>query len=385
MDALQKLEDINLEGKRVIVRLDLDVSLDEGTLDDSLRMQKALQTLTKLHEMSARVIVISHIGRESSNSLQPIADYLAHFLPVRFVPQHIYDAADSDGDIGEIAPGEVVLLENMRRYLGEVQDDDELARHLAGLAEIYINDSFATSHRSHASTVGIPRHIPGYLGFTFTKEIENLSKAFSPEHPFFFCLGGAKFETKLPLIQKFLAKADKLLIGGALINNLLKEKGYNIGKSLVSKGDFSLQNVVESDKVIFPVDLVVNTTNGREVKAPDALSDDDVIVDIGPETMKSIEGFVKDASFIVWNGPLGLYEKGFTDATESLAKIVAESSAESVVGGGDTITAITSLGLNEHFRFLSTGGGSALTYLADETLPAIDAVCFSQKKFHVIG
>jgi phosphoglycerate kinase len=270
--------------------------------------------------------------------------------------------------------GDCVLLENLRFDDGEKKNDPKFAQALASLGDIYVNDAFSVCHRSHASVVGVPKLMPSYAGFQLEKEVANLSKAFSPSHPFLFILGGAKFETKLPLIEKFIEIADHVFVGGALATDFFKIKGYEIGTSLVSEGDFGLEKYVNNPKLLIPID--VKTKDG-EIKMADALSKTDAIMDCGPGTIDSLSDKVKNAKLILWNGPLGVYEQGYKDSTLSLARLIANNhdrGVESLVGGGDTIAAIAENNDEGRFSFVSTGGGAMLDFLAKGTLPGIEVL-----------
>jgi 3-phosphoglycerate kinase len=269
---------------------------------------------------------------------------------------------------------DVVLVENLRTNVGEKANDETFAKELASLADFYVNEAFSVCHREHASIVGVPKFLPSYAGLQLEKEIYELSKVFKPAHPFVFILGGAKFETKLPLINKFIDKADFLCIGGALSNDLLKAQGKNVGVSKVSKTEIDLSAVISSKKLMGIVDVVVQNGENIETKDVDDVSDEDSIMDAGVETIKLWEEKIRDGAFILWNGPLGNFELGFDKGTLALASAVASSDAESIVGGGDTLSAIKKLNLESAFSFISTGGGATLDFLANETLPGIQAL-----------
>jgi 3-phosphoglycerate kinase len=269
---------------------------------------------------------------------------------------------------------DVVLVENLRTNPDEKANDEGFAKELASLANFYVNEAFSVCHRNHASIVSVPKFLPSYAGLQLEKEIYELSKAFKPEHPFVFILGGAKFETKLPLINKFIDKADFLCIGGALSSDVLKAQGKNVGKSLVSKKEIDLRAVIASKKLMEVADVVVENNGNIETKKIEDISDEDKIMDVGVETIKMWEEKIRDGAFVLWNGPLGNFELGFDKGTLSLASAIASSDAESIVGGGDTLSAIKKLNLESAFSFISTGGGATLDFLANETLPGIQAL-----------
>jgi phosphoglycerate kinase len=278
---------------------------------------------------------------------------------------------------------DVLLFENLRINEGEKNPpaggDDGFAKKLSQMADIYVNDAFSVSHRAHASIVGVPKFLPSYGGPLLRKEIENLSKAFNPERPFVFILGGAKFDTKLPIIKKYIQKADNIFVGGALANNFFRAMGVQTGTSLVAEGDFGEKEMLESKSLKNPVDVTVKGSgNDLHFKNLEEISKDDYIGDVGPKTIELLKEITKDAKTIVWNGPLGNFEAGFNDKTEQLAEIIAELShsngCTTIIGGGDTISSIQKLGILDKFSFVSTGGGAMLDFLVEETLVGIEAL-----------
>lgn len=321
----------NLKDKRVLVRVDWSVPMHEGKIIDDYAIKASLPTLEFLVQAGAEVTIMTHLESKSDN-----IETLKPYLP----------------------PG-VKILPNLRENAGEEADSPEFAKELSAHGEIYVNDAFSVSHRKHASLVGVPKLMPSYAGFQFEEEVKALSKAFYPKHPFLFILGGAKFDTKLPLLKKFVGIADHIFVGGALANNFYREMGKDIGSSLVSDGDFGLGELLKSNKIILPEDTI-------EV--------DGKILDAGPISLEGLKVKISQAKLILWNGPLGNYELGYKVATQTLARMIAESGKESVVGGGDTLSAIQELGLTEKFTFVSTGGGAMLEFLATGTLPGILAL-----------
>lgn len=366
----------NLKGKRILLRLDLNVPIEDGKVTDAYRMERIIETIDFLRDKEAIIIIISHCEGKDSSTLVPMRDYLNGYFPVEFSKD--YFTPEAVDMVLKLQNKGVLMFENLRINPGEKENDPEFAKKLAQMADIYVNDAFGVSHRKHASIVGVPQFLPHYGGFLLRKEIENLSKVFNPEHPFVFILGGAKFDTKMPLINKYLKSADKVFIGGALANNIFKEKGFEVGASLVSEGDFGIKEMLDNPKLITFDDVTVSKPdNNIEFKKPEDVLKDECIVDAGPKTIERLKEIISDAKTIVWNGPLGNYEKGFGDKTEQLAEIIAEATekgARSVVGGGDTLAAIKKLGLEEKFSFISTGGGAMLDYLVNETLPGIEAL-----------
>lgn len=373
---MKTIRDIGfLEGVVALVRVDFNVPLKGGAVAEGFRVRMALPTIEFLRAKGAKVVLISHIESNadgSSPSLEPVARYMASELglPVEFVAKYKEAAAK----IAALSNGGCILLENLRFFEGEKANDPAFARELASLADLYVNDAFSVSHREHASVVGVPKLLPSYAGFQLEKEIEHLSHAFKPAHPFLFVLGGAKFETKLSLLAKFIDSADSVYVGGALANDFFKAKGYMTGASLLSKGNIDLSAYIASPKLMLPLDVVLEN---HSVKAPGALASQDKMLDAGPATIAALAEQAAKAKFILWNGPLGLYEGGYTDATLAFARSAAAATrpgVETIVGGGDTLAAISKLGNEDKFSFISTGGGAMLDFLAKGSLPGIDAL-----------
>lgn len=371
---MKTLHDIpRLQGVRVLLRADFNVPIKDGIVVEDFRIRAALPTIDFLRKGGAKIVLISHLESidGGNGSLRPVVDRLVSLgVPATFVE----NISDARTHIENLRDGECLLLENLRSFAGEKENDQTFAQELASLGEVYVNEAFSASHREHASTVGVPAYIPGYAGIQLEKEIGHLSKAFDPAHPFMFILGGAKFETKLPLLQKFMDTADSVFIGGALATDFFRAKGYEIGTSLISKGDIGLSSYIDSPKLLIPVDVVVSS---GATKSADGLSPEDKILDAGPKTIEMLRDQILTAKFILWNGPLGLYEDGYRGPTLELAKLIGEATsrgAETIVGGGDTLAAIATLGIEDKFTFISTGGGAMLDFLAKGTLPAIEAL-----------
>ncbi len=330
-----------LNGKRVLVRVDWNVPIQDGKVVDDFRIQQSLETLKYIQSLGAKLIVVSHLEPETE-SLLPVFEHAKTLLPLTW---------NDDGDS--------TLLENLRQSPGEKANDAGFAASLASLADIYVNEAFSASHREHASIVGVPKLLPSFVGIHFMKEVTNLSRFFHPEHPFLFILGGAKFDTKLPLLEKFTKLADDVFVGGALAHNFFKLEGMDLKSSLVSLGEFNLKPLLETKKITLPEDPIWN---------------DERIIDAGPMTLATLQEKISKASLILWNGPLGLYEKGFKTGTLELCKMIAESGKVSVIGGADTLAATKELGNQDKFTFVSSAGGAMLDYLAHETLPGIEAL-----------
>jgi len=297
----------DLKGKKVLVRVDWNVPIEDGKVLDDFRIKKSLPTLEYLKDAGAQVLLATHLEEGSTKNLE----------------NHV--------------PEGMELLENLRADSGEEANSEEFAKELAGKAEIYVNEAFSASHRAHASIVGVPKLLPSFAGLQLVKEVENLSKAFNSSHPFLFILGGAKPETKIPLVEKFLDIADSIFVGGLSAKPLSE---IPLGKN---------------PKILYP-------------------HGDLTALDVDDETIRQLSGKIKNAEFILWNGPLGYYEKNYKKGTLELAKMIASASGESIVGGGDTLAAIEELGILEKLSFVSTGGGAMLDFLANGTLPGIEAL-----------
>lgn len=375
---MKTIKDIgSLKGVKVLLRADFNVSIKNGAVVDDYRIRMTLPTIDLLIESGAIIILVSHLESNdgTNGTLEPVAKHLVKLgRPVTFVKNWKKAREIIDN---EMKNGECILLENLREFAGEKANDPKFSKEMASLADIYINDAFSVSHRAHASVVGVAELLPCYAGLQLEKEVAHLSKAFNPTHPFLFILGGAKFETKLPLLQKFVDIADIVFVGGALATDVFKAKGYEIGQSLVSKTDIDLSGFVNNSKLLLPLDI---TNQNHEVRMANEMRSDDQAMDCGPKTIEILKQKIAEAKFILWNGPLGVYEKGFQDTTLALAKLIADrtvggmSDVQSIVGGGDTLAAIAKNGDEEKFTFVSTGGGAMLEFLAKGTLPGIDAL-----------
>lgn len=315
MRSIEQIE--NIKGKTVLLRVDFNVPIKNGEVGDDFRIIKALPTINFLLKKGAKVILITHLGKNGSASLGPVI-------------QRFWELAKFPKD-------KIEFFENVRKFPGEEKNDSIFAKKLASLGDIYVNDAFPVSHRVHASIVGITKYLPSYAGFQLEEEVKNLSRAFkNPKHPFLFILGGAKFFTKMPLIKKYLKLADQVFIGGALAVKALQ------------------MPVARNSKIIFPVG-------------------DPAALDANAETLEILKKEIEKAHFILWNGPLGNYENGFTKGTIELAKIISKSKAFSIIGGGDTVAVAKKVGLKK-FSFVSTAGGAMLDFLANGTLPGIKAL-----------
>jgi phosphoglycerate kinase len=362
----------NLEGLRVLLRLDLNVPILNGKIENDFRIKKSIPTINFLKDKGAKIVIVGHLWGDETKTFEPVYNYLLKEMSLTFFRGPIDDKAIEVSN--NLKNGEVLLIENLRINEGEIQNDPVFTKKLSELGDIYVNDAFASSHREHASIVGVPKHLPSYAGILFEDEINNLSEALNPPKPFLFILGGAKFETKIPLIIKYLDKADYVYAAGALANDFFKVKGYETGISKVSGQDYGLKDYLDRENLFLPKDITVRNKQGTFVKKPEDVSKEDQILDIGIESMAQIKDLISKSKFILWNGPLGDYEKGFRDGTIDLAKAIIQSQARSVVGGGDTFAVISKLNLESEFSFISTAGGALLEFLYSGTLPGIEAL-----------
>ena len=375
MKCIDELPAEALKGKHVLVRSDFNMPLDPlGEVAEPFRLKRGWETIQFLSERGACVIIISHIGRNPEETNAPVARALAKLAPAVYISDLVGPAARQARDA--MRPGDILLLENLRRDPREVANDEGFARELASLGDLYVDDAFAAAHRAHASIVGAPKFIPSYAGLLMRDEVNQLSDALKPQSPSFAILGGAKFETKAPLIKTLLAAYDHVFIGGALANDVFKAKGLSVGRSLVSE-ELPGPDVLEHPHFVAPVDVTAERSDKQaSVKRPEEVGEDDKIVDIGPDSVGLIAPYIRDAKFILWNGPTGLYEDGYTHWTHAIAELIAHSEAKKVIGGGDTIAALEDSGIDKgKLGFLSTGGGAMLEFLMNKgTLPGIDAL-----------
>jgi phosphoglycerate kinase len=341
--------------------VDFNVPIKNGKIEDDFRIKKAIPSIKFLIKNGAKVILITHLGKDGRENLEPIIKYFFK--------------------ISKCAKSQVIFFENIRKFDGEMKNSPSFAKKLSTLGDIYVNEAFSVSHRMHASVVGLPKFLPSYAGFQFEEEVKNLSHTLKKvKHPFLFILGGAKFSTKMPVIQKYLKLADYVFIGGALANDLLKAKGYEIGKSLVDDTDFNFRKILQNKKLILPEDVLVrnDTFPARagfvSLKKVNEVKKDEVILDIGNETVKNLAQLIKKSKLVLWNGPLGKYESGGEEATKKILKLVARAKTESIIGGGDIVSIVSKLKMEKKFTFVSTGGGATLDFLINGTLPGIKAL-----------
>lgn len=358
------------KGTRVLVRADFNVPIENDKVLDPFRIVKTLPTIKYLLGKGAKVILISHAG-EGEQTLAPILPILKKHIPVTFIPS--LSGASVDQALVNQKDGTAVLLENLRSEAGEKKNDQKFAKQLAAYADVFVNDAFPVSHRAHASIVGIPKFLPSYAGLQMEQEIKHLAMAHKPKHPFLFILGGNKFSTKMPLMKVFAKSADHFFVGGALLNDLLRAKGYEIGKSAYEDG-YDVGAILKNKKLILPIDLVVSKGSKSRICSPYEVARDESIMDVGPETIKYVVSIAKISKFTLWNGPIGFYEKGFDEGSKALLKGLAASKGDTIIGGGDTVELVNKLKMENKFKFVSTGGGATLDFLADGILVGIKAL-----------
>lgn len=385
------LKDVDLTGKRVLVRVDFNVPLEEGRITDDTRIRAALPTIKYLQEQQAKIILVSHLGRPKGQvnpkySLAPVAQALEELLgqPVIF-SQKVTGAAVEE-KARNLQPGQVMLLENVRFLPGEEKNDPQVAKELASLAEIFVNDAFGTAHRAHASTAGVADYLPAVAGMLLEKEIQVMGDALAdPKRPFIAILGGAKVSDKIGVIKNLLTKVDHLIIGGGMANTFLKAQGYNVGKSLLEEDKVSLAQELLSEAqakgvaVHLPEDVVVAPSleqpDARQEVAVDAVAEDRMILDIGPATARRFQEIIQTARTVVWNGPMGVFEvDAFAKGTEAVAKAMAQVDGVTIIGGGDSVAAVEKVGVGDKMTHISTGGGASLEFLEGKELPGVAAL-----------
>jgi phosphoglycerate kinase len=388
MFSKKLISDVDVKGKRVLVRVDFNVPIKDGQVTDDTRIRAAMPSLEYLLDHGAALILCSHLGRPKDEpdpkfSMRPTAERLSELLgkPVAFAEDCVGPLAVQAAR--KLKPGDVLVLENTRFHVGEKKNDPEFARQLASLADLYVNDAFGSAHRAHASTEGVTHYLPSVGGFLMEKEIQYLGNAISdPKRPFVAILGGAKISDKIGVIRNLLAKADQILIGGGMANTFFKAQGYPVGDSLVEDDvlDTARELVEEAGNHLrLPVDVVIadRFEEGAQHKiiAMGPVPDGWRIMDIGPETVAAYEKVLEGAGTVVWNGPMGVFEfPSFAKGTFGVAKAVAKSGAVSIIGGGDSVAAINQSGLQDQITHMSTGGGASLEMLEGKILPGLAAL-----------
>ncbi len=383
------VKDIELKGKRVLMRVDFNVPMDKGVVTDDKRIRAALPTINYVLEQGAALILMSHLGRpkgtgfEAEFSLKPAAEALSKALgkPVQMAPDCVGAAVEAMAQA--LKPGEVLLLENTRFYKGEEKNDPALAKQLAALGDVYVNDAFGSAHRAHASTEGVAKFLPAVSGFLMEVELEYLGRATSnPERPYIAILGGAKISDKIAVIENLLTKCDKLIIGGGMANTFLAAKGYAMADSLVEATALDTARALMAkagDKLMLPVDAVVadkfDAAANTQVVAVDKVPAGWRMLDIGPKSIQAFCEVLKTAKLVVWNGPVGVFEMPkFAEGTFAIAKFLASSGATTVIGGGDSASAVKKAGVAKQMTHVSTGGGASLEFLEGKELPGVAAL-----------
>ncbi|MCJ7516284.1 MAG: phosphoglycerate kinase [Dehalococcoidia bacterium] len=388
--AKKTIRDIEVEGKKVLVRVDFNVPLDmeTGAISDDSRIWAVLPTMKYLVEHKAKVIICSHLGRPDGKvvdglRMAPIAQRLSQLMKQAVSTTSDCIGSDVEKTAANLKPGDILFLENLRFHGEEEANDSSFAQALAKLADIYVDDAFGTAHRTHASTVGVAKYLPAVAGFLMEKELQALGSLLtSPEHPFIALLGGAKVSDKIGLIQNILGKVDLLLIGGGMAATFLKAQGYEVGLSLVEADKQTLaQELIETAKrngraLLLPVDFVVASSISPEAKGEvvrvGEIQANKNIVDIGPQTVNLFSQKIKQGKTVFWNGPMGVYEiEQFAAGTKSIAELLASLKATTVVGGGSTAEIVEEMKLANKMTHVSTGGGASLKFLEGRTLPGV--------------
>ncbi len=386
----KSVRDIDVSNKRVLVRVDFNVPLDletKTTITNDKRIRESLNTIKYLINNDAKVILCSHIGKTKEKlSIAPVAVRLAEYLekPVTLIPEIIGDNAKAV--ISNMKPGDVVLLENVRRFAEEEANDETFAKELASLADIYVNDAFGTAHRAHASTEGVAKHLPAVCGFLIEKELKALGDAIdNPKRPLVAIIGGAKVSSKIAVLLNLLEKVDTIIIGGGMTYTFVKALGGNIGNSILEEDKIEVAKEIlakaeaKGVKVVLPIDTVAAVEFAEDADSivvesmniPDGYQG----MDIGPKSIELFTEVIKGAGTVVWNGPVGVFEfKKFATGTNAVAKAMAESNAETIIGGGDSASAVAKAGLEHEMTHVSTGGGASLEFMEGKELPGIVAL-----------
>jgi phosphoglycerate kinase len=358
-----------LQGKRVIVRVDWNVPVADNVVTDTTRIDITIPFLKSLSAAGAKIVLMTHFG-EKGESLLPVANHITKALSfITFTPT--FNFGELEAASHGLMAGDAILLENVRLFEGETENVPALAESFASLGDIFINNAFSVAHRKHATVVGIPNHKLSYFGPTFEYELENLTRALTPAQPALMIVGGAKISTKLDLIKQYLDQGVKVFVGGAMVHNIWKERGIEIGKSLYDSQYHLPQSFVHHPLLITPVDVVLASGETVDVEAIPA---DGVVVDCGTKTTDMVNSLVGLSNTVIANGPLGLYEKGWLHGSERILTNLATSGVTSYIGGGDTVSVANTLHLLDKFTFVSLGGGAMLDFLVSGTLPGIEAI-----------
>jgi len=393
------LDDVDVSGKRVLVRVDLNVPVENGRVSDLTRIERVAPTISEVADKGGKVILLSHFGRpkgrDAAQSLKPVALAIANVLkrPVAFADDCVGDPAMVA--VGAMKAGDVLCLENTRFHPGETRNDPDFVTQLAALGDIFVNDAFSAAHRAHASVEGLARRLPAYAGRSMQDELEALTKILqTPIRPLAAIVGGAKVSTKLDLLGSLLAKVDVLLIGGGMANTFLAARGYSVGKSLCERDllptarEIMDKGTAKGREIVLPVDAVVakrfEANAPSRVVAADGIGDDEMILDIGPRSVEHVCSVLARVKTLVWNGPFGAFElEPFDTATVEIAEAAAELTAagkiKSVAGGGDTVAALNAAGAADRFTYVSTAGGAFLEWLEGKALPGVEVLRVSSR------
>ena len=382
------VRDIDLKGKRVLMRVDFNVPMDKGVVTDDKRIKAALPTIKYVLDQGASLVLMSHLGRPKGGpdpefSLKAAAEVLAGLLgkPVKMAPDCVGPEVEKMAKA--LKPGDVLMLENTRFHPEEEKNDLVLAKKMAALGDVYVNDAFGSAHRAHSSTEGVTRFLPAVSGFLMEQELEYLGKATSnPERPYIAILGGAKISDKIAVVENLLAQCDRLIIGGGMANTFLAAKGYKMQDSLVEAGSVDTAKAIMAkagDKLLLPVDFVVadkfDAGANSQVVAADKIPAGWRAMDIGPKSLELFDKALKGAKLVVWNGPVGVFEMPkFAEGTFAIARLLAASGATTVIGGGDSASAVKKAGVAKQMTHVSTGGGASLEFLEGKVLPGVAAL-----------
>lgn len=382
------VKDIDLKGKRVLMRVDFNVPMQDGKVTDDKRIRAALPTIQYVLDQGASLLLMSHLGRPKGVSDPTFSLHAASEVLSTLIDRPVKMASDCVGaEVKTMAralqPGEVLMLENTRFHAGEQKNDPELAKQMAALADVYVNDAFGSAHRAHASTEGVAKFLPAVSGFLMEKELDYLGRAVAnPEHPYIAILGGAKISDKILVVETLLSKCDKLIVGGGMANTFLAARGLNMQDSLIEEASLETAKAIMekfADKLILPVDAVIadkfdNDANSQVVEV-NAIPAGWRMLDVGPKTIELYKDALRDAKLVVWNGPVGVFEMPkFAEGTFAIAKLLAESSATTVIGGGDSASAVKKAGVAAQMTHVSTGGGASLEFLEGKELPGVAAL-----------
>ena len=395
MEKFFTLNDLDIKGKRVLVRVDFNVPLDKKTNDiaDDKRIRETLPTIKYLVDRIANVIICTHLGRPDGKIVESLRMDKVAERRGKLLNKKIKKLNDCVGDevkdeVTKMKNGDVVVLENLRFHPEEEANDENFSKQLAELAELYVNDAFGTCHRAHASTYGVTKHLKSAAGFLVEKELRIMGKALeNPDKPFIGILGGAKISDKIKVIENLLTKVDKLLIGGAMIFTFFKAQGKNVGNSKVENDYVNLaKNLLQNKKIILPVDIIVadsfDANANSKIVDINSIPNDWIGLDIGSKTIENYKEILKDAKTVIWSGPLGVFEfDKFANGTKHIAKFLSTLKATTIVGGGDTAAAVEKFGFVDKLTHVSTGGGASLEFFEGKKLPGIEALEESYKRF----